>query len=162
MLGLRPIGSLSLSFAFTYFLGLGILALLPIVIRSGSNASLSYIGLLLVLTLLGVVIFFFPLNTIHKKMTEVKKLEQEVLRKKMSKAIQDESKSRTDDSQLSISDTNEMLSIVTKALIISITRDEVAEMPTWPFDISIISRLSAMLVTIITIILANLILRQIF
>ena len=160
MLGVRPISSLSLSFAFTYFSGLGILALLPFVI-SPDKISLSYIGLLSVLTLMGVIFFFLPLNTIHKKMLEVKHREQEALRMLLREVIQKPIEARTQGSELSLSDLGETLNRLTTVLMFGVIKGEVVEIPTWPFDTQILGRLSAMILSIITIIIANIIIRQI-
>jgi len=159
MLGVRPIGSLSLSFAFTYFVGLIILTLVPIVVWP-NPLSPSYIGLLSVLTLLGVIFFFLPLNTIHKKMLDVKHREQEALRKQFSRAIQKQTESRTQVSESSLSVIREVLIRLTTVLTIDISKKEVAAIPTWPFDAPIISRLAAMIFSIIAILIANFIKQQ--
>ena len=160
MLGVRPIGSLSLSFAFTYFTGLGILALLPVVLLPNPSSP-GYMGLLCMLTLSGVIFFFLPLNAIHKKMLEAKHREQKTLRHQFIKAVQTPNESRTEVSESSLSEIREELSRLTRVLTVDITREEVAAIPTWPFDAPILGRLAAMIFSIIGIVIANLILRQI-
>lgn len=159
MLGVRPIGSLSLSLTFTYLAGLSILTLVPIVVWPNTSSP-SYTWLLSVLALLGVVFFFFPLNTIHKKMLDVKHREQEAYRKLFSKAIQKQTESRTQVSESSLSDIREVLIRLTTLLTVGITKEEAAAIPTWPFDTPILGRFSAMILSIITILIANIILRQ--
>jgi len=162
MLGVRPIGSLSLSIALTYFIGLGIIALLPLVLSFDSPSSLVYIGLLLVLTLLGAVFSFLPLYTIHVKMVEVKNRARENLRLKVINAVERQAESQKGASESPLSEMNYMLSNLTTALTFNIEEEEVAKILTWPFDVPIPSSARTMIISITTIILANIILRKLF
>ncbi len=65
-LGLRPFGSLSLSIAGVYFLGMSL------VFFSFLNVPGLLAGLLIVLIALGVVLFFLPLDTMHRRLREEK------------------------------------------------------------------------------------------
>jgi hypothetical protein len=159
MLGVRPIGSLSLSFAFTYFIGLGILALIPFVLLPNPSSP-GYMWLLSLLILLGVIFFFLPLNTIHKKMLEVKNREQDALLRQLSKSIQSLNGSKKEVSELS--EIWETIGRLTTALTVDITKREVAAIPTWPFDAPILGRLAAMILSIAGMLIGNFIWRQIF
>ena len=161
MLGVRPIGSLSFSFAITYFFGLSIIALLPLVLSSDLSSSLVYVGLLLGLTLLGTVFFFLPLYTIHSKMVEVKNRERESLRLRVIKAGELPDESLIRDSESPLSDIKDTLSRLTIAITFNITEKEVENILTWPFDTVILSRLLAMIISIMTIIISNIILQRI-
>lgn len=157
MLGVRPIGSLSLSFAFTYFTGLGILALLPFAV-SQETLSTGYLGILVVLSFLGVAFFFLPLNTIHRKMVEAKRLELQNIHNRLIQTINsEEDKQKTEATIKEITDKIDQLIDV---LVIDITKKDASTIPTWPIDLPILSRFTAMIFSILAIILANIIMRQ--
>jgi hypothetical protein len=160
MLGLRPMGSLTLSIASTYFIGLGMTALLPLVLSFDSSSSLVHIGLLFVLTLLGAVFFFLPLYTIHNKMVEVKNRARESLRLKMIKAVERQSEAQKGGSESPLSEMKDTLSHLTTALTFNIEEEEVGKILTWPLDMPILSSARTMILSITTIILANIILRK--
>jgi hypothetical protein len=156
MLGVRPVGSLSLSLAFAYFGGLSILALLPSVL-SPDTPTISYVLTLSFFMLLGVIFFFLPLYTIHRKMHEVKLKEQEKLHNELFKVVQ-----KTDNSKIkseSISDIKDSLNRLTSVLTVEVTKDEVENIPTWPIDFAILRRLLTMTISIIGIIIANFIMK---
>jgi hypothetical protein len=157
MLGVRPMGSLSLSLAFTYFTGLGILALMPIVMSPNPSAAF-YVILLSALTLLGVFFFFLPLNAIHRKMVNEKKLEQKALGEKLIEAINSQNTFTNKGAESSLAEVKEILINLTKVLTIDTTKEEVANIPTWPFDTQILSRLSAIIFSVTAILIANFIL----
>lgn len=159
MLGVRPIGSLSLALTSTYFTGLCILALLPTVL-SPDTPTLGYVFVLSSFILLGVVFFFLPLYTIHKKMLEVKVKQQELLRSELYKAVKSTSDSKIEDHE-SMSDIKDALSRLTTVLKVEVTKDEVMAMPTWPIDMPILSRLLAMAVSIALVIIAEFILKRV-
>jgi len=161
LLGLKPIGSLSLNFAFTYFGGMGLLALFPI-LGSPYPMTLFYGGLLFTITVLGVVFFILPLLTFHKKMVEVKKRERDELQEQFAKAMKKQNESSTKVSESSISDTEELLGRLTKIVVSDITKREIDEMSTWPFDTPILRRLFASIVSMnVLVFLIDLILRMI-
>lgn len=158
MLGMKPIGSLSLSLAFMYFVGLGILTVASIV----SMEVLTYLvtqWFMIVLTFLGVVLFFLPLNAFHRQMLGVKRQEQEALRIRLFTL------GRTQDGlgdshskSSSMKHVRDELIRLSETLTATATEKEVSAIFTWPFDPAILGRLGAMVVTILTLILGNLIL----
>ncbi len=166
MLGVRPIGSLSLSFAFTYFAGLGILALLPVALLPSTSSS-SYTELLFVLVLSGVVFFFLPLNAVHEKMREAKHREEESLRNQLVKIVKTPNESDTEVSDSPVSKTEvlemkEVLNRLTKVIAIDMTKQEAKSIPTWPIDAPILGRFATIIISITGILAANLIMRRIF
>lgn len=157
MLGVRPMGSLSLALAFTYFAGLGILALLPIVMIPDSSSPF-YTSLLFVLTMLGILFFFLPLDTIHKKMVNEKHRERKALGEQLAMAINRQDISSRSETGPSLGDVTEMLVNINRLLAIDVSKDEINSVPNWPFDTQILSRLSAIIFSVTIIIIANFIL----
>jgi len=161
LLGLKPIGLLSLSFAVAYFGGMGLLALFPVT-GSPYPMSLFYGGLLSTITILGVVFFILPLFTFHNRMVEVKHREQKALQEQIAKAMKKTTESSAQVSESSVSETEELLSRLTKIVVSDITKREIEEIPTWPFDMPILRRLLASIVSMnVIVFLADLIIRMV-
>jgi hypothetical protein len=159
LLGLKPIGSLSLYFASTFFGGMGLIALFP-VLGSPYVVNLFYLGILFIIAILGVVFFILPLFTFHNRMVEVKKREQEALQEQFSKAMIKQSESSSQVTASSASDTEERLDRLTKIVVSDITKREIDEMTTWPFDMPILQRLLASIVSVnVIVFLADLAVR---
>ncbi len=160
LLGLKPIGSLSLNFAFAYFGGMGLLALFP-VLGAPYPVSLFYGGFLSTITVLGVLFFILPLFTFHNRMVEVKNREQEALQEQFANAMKKQNESSAQVSESSISDTEELLGRLTKIVVSDITKREIDKMSTWPFDMPILRKLFASIVSMnVLVFLVDLILRM--
>jgi hypothetical protein len=158
MLGVRPVGSLSLSLAYTYFMGLVILGLLPTILRPEAS-FLGYIIVLSLCAIVGLILFFLPQYTIHKKMVEAKGVEQELLRRELTKVVNTaEEKKDEVESAIEIKDA---LNRLTTVLHVDITKNELESIPTWPFDTQIISRLAGMAISIIIVIIGQWIMRRV-
>ena len=140
MLGLRPVGRLSLSIATAYFLLIGFLLISILV----SPAPLVIYALILGLTLLGVLMFFLPLRRLHGRMLEQKKLERAGLEDRLGQLYQNpvETRSSTDISELFMLDMRER---------------RISSIATWPFDTGIIIRLSAIIISVVAILLSKVI-----
>jgi hypothetical protein len=159
MLGVKPVGSLSLSLTYTYFAGLSLLVLLPTIIAPDSP-TLSYVLTLSLFIILGISLFFLPLNTVHKKMIEAKKMEQEMLRNELFTLVQDTKDADPEDPE-SMSEIKNALTRLTSVLTVEVTKDEVDDIPTWPFDTEILSRLLALSLSVAAVIVANYIMRKV-
>jgi hypothetical protein len=161
LLGLKPIGSLSLSFALAYFVGMGVLTLIPGVFGSLTPESLFYLVLLASIIVFGVILFFLPLFTFHNKMVEVKKREQQALREQFAEAMKQSNESSTKASESSASDSADLIGRLTKIVVSDITIREIDEMSTWPFDAPILRRLLASIVSVnVIVFLADLTVRM--
>ncbi len=158
MLGVRPVGSLSLSLSYTYFMGLIILGLLPTILQPEAS-FLGYMVVLFFCVMVGLVLFFLPQYTLHKKMVEAKGVERELLRRELSKVVRtaDEEK----DGVESVAEIKDALNRLTTVLQVDMTRNELENIPTWPFDIQIISRLAGMAMSIIIVIIGQWIMRRV-
>lgn len=147
-LGARPIGLLSLSFAFTYLTGPGSFLLLAVMFPAAAGTFFAIMVGFLILS--GVILFFFPLNSTHKKMLEAKQLEQETLRQQYIKVH--ESLNASESPQLEVS---EALDRLTNIITIDVTKAEIDAIPIWPVDVPILSRLVTLIFSIIGILIAN-------
>ncbi len=153
MLGARPIGLLSLSFAFVYFIFMGVFVSLIILLPTTMTPI--FTGLLILLLTSGVFFFIVPLNTTHKRMLEEKRLEQEIVKKQITRIAETQKAFESSQTQ-----TSEALDRLTTAIVADMTKKEIEAMPTWPFDTQILGRLAAMIITISCTLIANLIMRR--
>jgi hypothetical protein len=147
-LGTRPIGLLSLSFATIYIIGIG-LALFLVLILLPNTTFPFFTSLLTVLMFIGIIFFFLPLYSVHKRMVEAKNLEQESVRRQLSKVFEGR---KNEESENNIS---EALNRLTTIIAVDITKGELKEIPTWPVDVPIISRLITLIFSVIGILVAN-------
>jgi len=158
MLGVRPVGSLSLSLTYTYFVGLLILGLLPTILQPEAS-FLGYMVVLSLCAIVGLILFFLPQYALHKKMVEAKEIEQELLRRELSKVVQATDGEKGElESAVEIKDALNRLMTV---LSVDMTKNELESIPTWPFDTQIISRLTGMAISIIIVIIGQWIMRRV-
>ena len=150
MLGVRPIGSISLSLALAYFTGLGGLGLL---ISLGPTIELPSIVLLSLLIPLGAAMFFLPLNSIHQRMLEGKQREQSSIRSRFSQLVNASNTSESEVSQSSVAYLKNLFMFE----VLKTDERRVTAMPTWPFDTRVLGRLAAIVLTVVAIIIARVI-----
>jgi len=145
MLGVRPIGSISLTLfaAYSSVIVLGSIALLLSPDLLGTVA-------LIVMVVFGVAMFFIPLNSVHKTMVEQKlsqmvKVQQEFIRLTNSAAEQ-------------IPDRAEkILGQLRDTQILQINRDYVSRLPTWPSDTPILGKFAAIALSVAAILISKII-----
>ena len=89
-------------------------------------------------------------------MLEAKSREQEALRQQLSKVVE-----MPRASESSQKDVSEALDRLTRIIAVDITKEEVEAIPTWPVDAPILGRLMTLIFSIITILLANYLMRYI-
>ena len=144
MLGLRPMGSISLSFAFAYFavVGSGVLYyfFVPFDLASAVLYPI-FLGL-------GLVMFFLPLSRIHSKMQMSKRLEQASIRRQLSQLTTKLGDPRGEDHQ-------ESLPRIEKLLAIQIMDRKVSSIPTWPFDTGMLGRFAAIILSVVAILISR-------
>ncbi len=158
MLGVRPVGSLSLSLTYTYFMGLIILGLLPTILQPEASI-LGYMVVLSTCAIVGLILFLLPQYTLHKKMVEAKGVERELLRSELSKVVRSADEEKDDVE--SVAEIKDALNRLTTVLQVDMTRNELENIPTWPFDTQIISRLAGMAMSIIIVIIGQWIMRRV-
>jgi hypothetical protein len=130
-LGMKSLGSISLSFAWVYFLGIGL------VFFSSNPVPTPLLLALLGLIVFGVVLFFLPLQTVHQKMAKEKHAAEKLLRKRLAKIM--EALDRNDE------DSNEMTDI----LLFQMLEQKISKISEWPFDTATLSWFSAIVITIL-------------
>jgi hypothetical protein len=135
-LGMKSLGSLSLSLALVYFLGLGLIFFSFLSVPPPLEFAV------VVMILAGVILFFLPLITIHQKMLDKKREEREKLKSHYThvlKFIDEPSRS---------GDTIEVKHL-RYILAVDIIDRQVAAIPVWPIDSRSWTRISAIVFTVV-------------
>ena len=142
MLGLRPVGSLALSFALVIFV-LGALGIFSLLV---SPDPLSIV-FMTVLTIFGVVMFFLPLNSIHGRMMSAKQSTQHSVRMDFVRLL-----NGTDPGD---GNSPGMLSDLKKLISHQMVEQKANSISTWPLDATIIGRFAAIIISVVAIMLAK-------
>jgi len=134
--GMKPFGSLSLSLALVYFTGLGLVFFsflsipLPLELAVG------------VLILMGMVLFFSPLEVIHHKMRAKKRNELDKVKGHLKQIT-----SSLGDPVLALSRVD--VKSLKRMFAVDAMQRQVTAMPEWPFDTRTLTLLSAIVLTVV-------------
>ena len=141
MLGLGAFGSLSLSLSVAYFVGIGT-TLLLIATDPLAGFPLLMTMIFSVLALVGIGLFFLPLLGLHAKMRSEKKKELRKVREEAFRLLNEKS-------------TGNSLDFLAHMEAIKMRERTVASLPTWPFDTGIVVRFSAIVLSVVAILLSR-------
>jgi hypothetical protein len=130
-LGMKSLGSISLSLVWVYFLGIGL------VFFSFSPLPLLLLLALGGLTVLGVVLFFLPLYEIHVKMMKEKQAAEKALRTRLRQVVE------------TLESSKESTCEITDLLAFQLLEQKVSKISEWPFDTTTLSWLSAIIISVI-------------
>ena len=154
MMGAKPIGNAALSSTVAYLGGLLFAFLL-----GTSNPRLNGPGLygfVAVLSVLGVLMFFLPLNSIHQRMQEEKRTHQRDLGRQLL-TIQPLGTAQTGNGPASIEKLDQGISTLVRLKELEITERKLANTPTWPFDIQLLAKLVTIVLSVTAVLLTRLI-----
>jgi hypothetical protein len=153
MMGLRPVGSLSLALAFAFFLGFAILFLLSFIIPP-ATATQAYVAFafLAIPIVFGIAMFFLPVNGLHLQMARVKQQEQERLGSLLAKSMGNNATNDPNDSRL---DSAKLIADLKSVIVLEIAERRVSSIPTWPFDTGVLGRLFAIVLSVTAIVLSK-------
>ncbi len=135
-LGMKPFGSLSLSLALVYFAGIGLVFFSFISIPAPLEFALS------VMIVGGLVLFFLPMNVLHRKMRDKKRLERQKINARHRSLLG--SIGEPVQSILTV-DSKKLGHILETDLI----NKQVNSIPEWPFDSRTLTWLSAIVLAVV-------------
>lgn len=136
-LGMKPLGSLSLSFTWVYFLGLGL------VFFSANPFPIPLLFALLGLILLGAIVFFLPLRIVHIRMAKEKRTAEKLLRKHLAQIV------------ISFEQPDESTNDISDLLAFQLLEQKVVKISEWPLDTTTLSWFSAIVITVLGTIIAR-------
>ena len=153
-MGARTIGNLALSLTTVYLVGLALFFLdtytfLPVLT---APFELFYLTLLSV----GVVLFFLPLNSLHKKMLAEKGDRQRELSGRFL-ALKQSNRNNSFDEQASTQSVEKAILELIQLKEIEITERKLANTPTWPFGIQLLAKLVTIILSVTAVLLTRLI-----
>ncbi len=161
MLGLGPLGSLSLALALP-FLGVTAMGALVISVTPGLLLQTFPVGLVAVLAVTGVVMFFFPLYAVHVLMGRERERVRASVHRQAVEWVRRADAAEREASDATASDTVTLLARLTEASFldraerrIDLAERRIEEIYDWPFDTRIIGRLAAFALTIVVFLFAR-------
>ena len=151
MMGARPMGNLALSLTTAYFGGLLVTYLLFSTFLPSSVASSV---MLFAFLLLGVALFFLPLNSIHARMQAEKRRLLREIGSRYPRLDKDPSQPRE---KATLEDVHTGLTKLTDLQEVEMLDRKVASLPTWPFDIQVVSKFVTIVLSVTAVLLSRLI-----
>ncbi len=152
MLGLRPLGSLSLQLTIVYLSisGLGALA-------TAFFADAVSIILLSSFTVLGVALFFLSLTSIHRLMLQEKDREHALIRRELSNLVRKPKHQVSNSLNTTLADLEGLLMDFRDLLAFDLSERKVMSVPSWPVDSRILSQLALVTFSVTASIIAQII-----
>ncbi len=154
-LGVRPVGSLSLSISYAYF---GLLSLLVLIVII--NPFLPQLTIFLViLTVVGAVMFFLPLLGVRRQMQITKRALQADIRKQWLAVLADSASSPAPVGTTTLENLQATMASVKNLLSMEAAERKANAISTWPFDTTILSKLAAIILSLLTAITTSLVVK---
>ena len=152
MLGLGPLGSLSIVTSFLYFALVSLT--IPQVLLSSAAPSPLLLAFLAFLFLFGAAMFILPLLRIHGLMVEEKRRAEAEVRRQASRfhAIGGATSNPDPNSEAGMP---HLLADLRELLVSQSAERKIAELRTWPFDAAVVRRIAAITATGITVIVGR-------
>jgi hypothetical protein len=153
-MGAKSIGSLELSLTLAYFGGVLVFFLdtatfLPVFTNPGFEIFF------LILPALGVVLFFLPLNSVHKRMQMEKAARQGELSRQLLTIK--EASGHSGDGPASIESLGKEIRELVQLKEIEIAERKLASTPSWPFDIQLLAKVITIVLSVTAVLLSRII-----
>ena len=157
-MGARPVGNLSLSLTIAYLGGLLFFFLdtLTFLDLRTTLALFSFFAFYIILLALGIIMFFLPLNSLHKRMQTEKSAHQKEQGLKLSRLLCSNA-STSNDGLATIERVQTGITELVQMKDFEITERKLASTPTWPFDIQLLARLITIVLSITAVLLSRII-----
>jgi hypothetical protein len=130
-LGMKSLGFLSLSFAWVYFLGTGL------VFFSSNPVPVPLLLASLGLIIFGIMFYFLPLRVVHEKMKNEKLAAEKLLRKRLTRIV------------TTLDQEDESSDQVADMFAFQVLEQKVSKISEWPFDNATLSWLSAIVIAVL-------------
>ncbi len=142
MLGLRPLGAISVSASMVYF-GMTAVVLVTTLVYPQSP---SYLAFLLGLLAVGVVLFVVPLLGIHKTMLAEKRRIEAELANLAAQEWKDMEAAPPED-EVELAELRRLVVSLRRFVAHERAERKVVSLPTWPFDPQVTGRIAAIVLT---------------
>ena len=137
-LGLRPLGSLALHLTIVYLAFVGILVATSAL---GEPAAGFYV-LQSVLLVAGLLLFFLPLMRLHRLMLKQKRMDRDRLVEKSAAVFEAPLETFSQDD-------------LSRAFLLDMRRKEISSIAEWPFDTSVLAKLTIIVLSVTAALIAR-------
>ena len=137
-MGVTSMGKLSLLLASAYFANLAVMVLIAAI----SPVSPAFLITLAVLIAIGAAFFFLPLHSLHEQMSREKQRWQSDITRELIELAASPGRPKPRNVTLSESDGLPWSAAYQRATILDIAARQINAIPTWPVDVSILTRLA--------------------
>lgn len=151
MMGVRPMGNLALSMATAYF---GIVLLAALLFSTINPPTLATQWPFIAFLILGVALFFLPLNSIHAKMQAEKR---RLLREINARYPSLRPDALPPKENATMADVQAGLAKLTDLQEVEMLDRRISSLPTWPFDVNVASKFIAIILSVTAVLLSRLI-----
>lgn len=142
MLGLRPLGAMSVSASMVYFAMLAVVLLVTLVYPQ----SPAYLAFLLGMLSLGVLLLVLPLLGIHETMLREKRRVEQALAQEAAREWT-EMEAAPPSSEAGLAELRGLVISLRRFVVHERAERKVASLPTWPFDPAVTGRIAAITLT---------------
>ena len=149
MMGVKPIGNLALTMTIAYYGGL---LLTNLLLTRFLPSSPPTEALFFVLLLLGVGLFFLPLNSIHAKMQAEKRGILREIGARYPRLGREQSQIRE---SATIEDVHGGLERLTDLQELEMLDRKAASLPTWPFDVQVVSKFVTIVLSVTAVLVSR-------
>ena len=152
LLGTRPIGQISLRF------GLWFAAVLILVLLANSLVPDDWtFGVVAVFALIGITMFFLPLSSIHRRMTEVKGKETRSVRARFARLMGDAEDPAQPLAIEPFAQLDRRLRELAGLQVLDMEIRETGSIRTWPFDTRILGQLTVIILSVVAALIVRLV-----
>ncbi len=141
-LGLRPFASTTMRLTLVYLAALAMITL-PNLVITGPQVQIFFVGMFL----LGSVFFLLPLHSLHQKLVSAKQEKLRRIKSRYTHIMQQFEENSEDPDQ----------KLHTELLVIKEVQRDIQGINTWPFDTVIFTRLLAVILSVVAIIVARIV-----
>ena len=151
MMGTKPLGNLALSLTVAYF---GEILIATLLFATLPGFGVGSIVPSVILLIIGIGLFFLPLNSIHVRMQREKRRLLKEIGVRYPRLQQDPTQRNT---SATLDDVHAGVMRLTDLQEVEMLDRKITTLPTWPFDVNVISKFVAILLSVSAALLARLI-----
>ncbi len=154
-MGARAVGNLALSLTVAYLVGT-LLFFIQLTTFLPVFGNIGFEGFFLILLALGVIMFFLPLNSVHKKMQAEKAAQQKVLNQQFL-TMRQNGQLQTSNGPATLEKLETAINGLVQLKDLEITEKKLANTPTWPFDVNLLAKLITIILSVTAVLLSRII-----
>ena len=151
LMGTRPFGNLALSLTIAYFGEILIATLLFATLPGFSIGTIVAVDILLII---GIGLFFLPLNSVHVRMQQEKRRLVREIGARYPRPRQEPSQLNQN---ATLNDVHAGVVRLTDLQEVEMLDRKITALPTWPFEVNVLSKFVAILVSVTAVLLTRLI-----